>query len=306
MATLHDLSHPIRCQPVCTFSPTDQVPRVTFEEGDSHGISFITSRLDNLRSNVGTHLDLPGHLLDTARAAWPTVGQMPLQRFVGPCAVLDFSSKTEAIRDWFGPDGRFDRTRLPEFEQFMEAWQSLRITRTELDRASEEAGVALMDLAGVVLFTGLSPYWATGGHESWEHAYFYAPFLDESAAWHIVDCGHTFVGVDAFQLENPLANLRGDELPVVVCDPTVGGRGLRRHIREAVAAWSKRSVHHQLLSAGVVIYENLRVGPELINRHGWFSGPPLNLQLPGLNDNALARPYLITGEGPITNPTEVR
>src|SRR5689334_16473214 len=94
---LVDLSYPITNRAPCTFATADKVPTVTFEEGDSHGLFFVTSRIDNLYSNAGTQIDLPAHLSGVsststkARPLSPTVGDYPIDRFVGQVAVLDFS-----------------------------------------------------------------------------------------------------------------------------------------------------------------------------------------------------------------------
>ncbi|WP_163512190.1 cyclase family protein [Fodinicola acaciae] len=294
---LYDLSHPVNDVGPCTFATNDKRPRVSFEEGDSHGHLFITSRIDNLYSNTATHVDLPGHLVESARFGWPTVGQIPIDRFIGPCAILDFSHRCEALQDWFTDEGVFRRGRLERFDEFLALGRGLGVSRLELEGALKSVDAVIPDLKGVLLYSGLSRFWTNGVFESWEHAYFYAPFLMSDAIEFLIGeaSALTFVGIDAFQLEDPISNLRGDELPLISNELSVieAKRGVRTMVKAAVAHWRERSVHQQLFEASVVIYENLNVPAALANKCGTFSGPPLNLQLESLNDNALVRPYFV-------------
>jgi kynurenine formamidase len=295
MTHLYDLSHPITDSGSCTFSTNDKRPVVTFEEGGSHGVSFVTSRIDNLYSNTATHVDLPGHLVDAGSRGWDTVGQIPVDHFIGDCAILDFSAKCAALGNWFSEDGLFRRDLLPRFDEFISCLPELSISEPELLAAFAQAGREPGDVRGAIIFAGLARFWTGGIFEPWEHAYFYAPYLSDRAAEVITGSGISFVGIDAFRLENPITNFRGDELPLIVNELTLeeARSGVRAAVKSALDTLRQRTLHHRLLGEGIVIYENLNIPAALAGKSGTFSGPPLNFQLSGLNDSALTRPYFI-------------
>ncbi len=95
---LMDLSHPITDHPSCSFQMLDTTPQVSFQEGDAHGVFFVTTRLDNLMLNLCTHIDFPGHLHTYENKFLQSVGEYPLDRFIGAVAVIDVSDKMSAIK----------------------------------------------------------------------------------------------------------------------------------------------------------------------------------------------------------------
>jgi kynurenine formamidase len=290
---IFDLSHPVTDELPCTFSVADKIPQLSFEEGDSHGTYFVTSRLDNLYSNAGTQIDFPEHLAEVAAGRPdlpPTVGAYPLERFVGPCAIVDFSALMDPLDAWFDDQGLFRRDQFGAFEDFLDILPTLQITADDLVAAIAACDCVIEDLRGVVFYSGSSKYYRPVRYESWEYRYFYAPFLADDACSMVVDAGLSFVGIDAFQLENPIANYRGDELPLMV---NAQARGVAL---ERLAHWrdhTEHTNHFRILGSGLLIYESLAVSSEVVGTSGTFSGPPLNLQIPGLNDDAMARPYYI-------------
>jgi kynurenine formamidase len=290
--TLYDLSHPIVSGPNCTFSVVDTKPRPTFEEGDSHGMFFITSRIDNLHSNVATHIDFPGHLDGTASGAVSSIGEYPVERFIGRTLVLDVSHKLEAIRRFFRENGEVNIEPRDEHNwlAFFESLESLEVDREELEELIQGSGELTPDTKGLLFHTGLGSFWQNKQFDSWRYIYFWGPYLSTASCDFIVKNKLSFVGVDAFQLEHPIINFRGDELPLVLNEKC------RDLVRRLLNYLTGRANHNDLLGNDIFIYENLSL-PEAINGHVVdFYGPPLNIQLVGVNDNGLARPVAVLKE----------
>ena len=283
-----DLSHPITDRPSCTLSLSDTVPKVHFQEREvSKGVLSVTSILQNMGSDVGTHIDLPGQLVDLSGSAL-VVGDYAPSRFVGEVLVIDVADKLDAIKPFFNVYGKFtvDAADEETMLAFLQSLERLQITARELDAAAERCGVSLTDLKGVLLFSGLSAYWKYEICESWQELYFFNPYLAVNACQLLADSHLSFVGIDAFHLEDPICNYGGDEAPLV----------LNPKCREIVAAKLERAArwlnHRLLLENDVLIYENLRIPKQLKNRTVKFSGVPLNIRLKGVTDNALVRPYV--------------
>lgn len=282
-----DLSR--RIQPVasCSYSTTNKVPAVSFEEGDANGIRFISSKIDNLHSNIATHVDLPGHIAD--RPSWlaPRVADIPLERFIGEAVIIDVSDLSITISDWFGQDGNFPVERVDEFETFLTDVAALEISTEILTGRLRACGVAeIADVDGILLHTGLGRHYRPGPHNAWSYAYFYSPYFSQGASRLIAQSGVKFVGSDSFQIEHPIINFAGDELPFM---SNCKASSVRDHLLDE---WKASTNHCVLLGAGVLIYENLQIDAESVGTRGTFHGVPLALDLPGVNDNALVRPYL--------------
>jgi kynurenine formamidase len=288
----YDLSRAITPAPSCGFSPVDNRPQLSLEEGNAHGFLFISSRLDNLHSNVATHIDFPGHIATPRAADLRTVGEYPVERFCGPVGVLDVSSKLDPIRRFFSTAGYLEVN--PQDEQavwsFLQALGAMKITRADLDAAESSWHRPLSSLRGLLLYSGAGAFWQYKTFESWNYIYFYSPYLDDDACAMIVESGMSFIGIDAFQIEDPIINLRGDELLVVL------HRACRLYVEQRLSANEVFSNHSALLDNDVLIYEGLAIPEEVVGRTGMFSGVPLNFRIPGMNDNALVRPYIVLEE----------
>lgn len=279
-----DLSHPITAAGPCTFVRTDQKPRATFQEGDSHGHFFLTSVLHDLPSNLCTHMDLKGHIV-TSEGHLRMVGEYPVDHFIGEAVIIDVRDKMAALDRFFGPDGR--SLVAPDdanaWGKFVETLSTLEISKLELmervERLRQER-----ELRGVIFFCDNARLWKPGKYNAVDYRYFFNVFLAERAAQWLVKLGVGFVGIDAFQLEDPIINFRGDE-SFLAKSPA-----LRAEVLHRIDARRSYSNHRTLLSNEIAIFENLNLTPDLADTRGWFSGPPLNLHLDGLVDNALCRP----------------
>ncbi|HEX5705514.1 MAG TPA: cyclase family protein [Pyrinomonadaceae bacterium] len=290
MGEFIDLSHPILDQPPCTFSINNPLPEVRFTEGESHGVFFVTSVVNNLYSNTCTHIDFPGHISEYASRFYETVGKYPIERFIGSVAILDFSSKLLQLSEDFNERGEFivnidDKDKVLEFLQSLD---KLSITASDLTGSLDHMNVRIEDLRGILIYTGLSRFWKYEIVESWNYAYFFNPFLAEDACDLIVNKKLSFVGIDCLQVEHPIIDYSGDELPLVRHPEC------RQYVKEKLKVLKGPMNHRKLLGHDVLIYENMRIPKGLVGQKMWFSGVPLNLQIPELDDNALARPYVVS------------
>ncbi|MGH9928036.1 MAG: cyclase family protein [Pyrinomonadaceae bacterium] len=287
MNRLFDLSHPITDNPPCTFRTADAIPKVRFSEGESHGVFFITSQVENLYSNTCTHIDFPGHLSEFGSRFLDSIGAYPIERFVGNVAILDFSSKLDALGVYFNDQGEFitDPSDPARMLNFLKSLEGLEISAAELAETLADVKVSLDSLKGVLVYSGLSRFWKYEIVESWNYIYFFNPFFSQEACQLIVDNEISFVGIDALQVEHPIIDYAGDELPVVLFEEC------RDYIAQKHRSLKGPMNHRLFLGHDVLIYENMRIPKELAGQTVWFSGVPLNFQISGLDDNALVRPY---------------
>ena len=284
----HDLSHPITPDGPCTFVPNEHKPWATFEEGESHGFFFITSCLHNLPSNLSTHMDLPGHIVLGGQEP-PMVGEQPLSSFSGRVIVLDVRDKLAEIGGYFDASGfcHLKPEDADSWNAFLKDCRSLEIDKDELIRRIDELNPT-HEFDGVLFYCGNAGFWRPG-HRSLatEYIYFYNVFLSDRAAQWLLRQGLRFVGIDSFQLEDPIINFRGDEAFAV------RDEALRGYVKKRLSERELYSNHRTFLSAGVPIYENLNLGAEVAGKMGWFFGAPLNIRIPGVVDNALCRPVFL-------------
>lgn len=282
-----DLSHPITADGPCTFSRLNQPPTATFQEGDSLGTFFLTSVLHNLGSNLCTHMDLAGHIV-TGGANLPLVGEYPVANFLGDAIIIDVRDKMAPLAPFFDENGRsiIAPTDVDGWSRFIAVLPLLEISKQELIERVERVRNG-RDVRGVIFLCGNARFWKPGQYNANDYAYFFNVYLAEKAAQWLVGLGITFVGIDAFQLEDPMINFRGDEAFLAKAQE------LRRDVLERLGMRELYSNHRTLLSNQIAIYENLNLSPDLANRFGFFAGQPLNLQLPGLVDNAVCRPVFI-------------
>lgn len=210
-----------------------------------------------------------------------------VDRFVGTVAVLDVSTKVSKLDTYFDKlgqlavDVRDERAIL----NFLGCLSSLAINRDELKECLRLCGRPLTAVVGVLFYTGRSVLWRYNKFESWQYAYFFSPYLTHDACQHLVEARLSFVGVDSFQLEDPIINFNGLELPLAL------NQSARQFVKERLGSIERFSNHLALLGHDILIYENLRLPPEIRNRLINFHGVPLNMRLEGMNDNALVRPY---------------
>jgi kynurenine formamidase len=284
---LYDLSHAITTEESCSFSTIDRRPKIFYEEGESQGLRFISSVCDNLHSNTGTHVVAPGYVPGYRKKYSPSIGSYPIDRFIGSVLVVDCSRKLSAIDKFFDESGKIviKPTDGKLFIDFLCSISHMEITASEIEEVAECCNCNLNSITGILFYSGLSSFWKYRKFESWEYLYFFSPYLSLEASELIIKHNFSFVGIDALQLENPISNFCGDELPLVLNDEC------RNYVHDKLQDFKIANNHTILLGNDILIYENLNIPLELINRIVNFSGVPLNFQIEGLNDNSLVRPY---------------
>ncbi len=276
-----DLSHPIRSAATCSFEIVDTVPRISFQEGVAQGGGAVSARLDNLVMDSYTHALFPG-----SRRQGRTVGEYPLESFVGPAVVVDVSDKAACLDRFFTAEGRLalDPRDGEAGLAFLDALDGLAVTREELAARLERAGAAAGEARGVLLFSGLARHWTYQKLQVWEHRYFFSPFLAPEACRDLAAAGVSFVGIDSLSLDPPWLNLTGQEVPFVLHPEC------RRRIAERRDA-GRPGASALLLERDVVLYLNLNLPGFLAGRVVEFAGPPWNLQIEGATTSSVVRPF---------------
>ncbi len=169
---------------------------------------------------------------------------------------------------------------------FLRSLDKLEITKQDLDQALGTMQIGINSLRGVIFYTGLSDSWVYRKFESWEYIYFFGPFLSPDACAELTAGGISFVGVDCFQLEHPIINFQGQELPIIL------NPDCRRYVSnklDEVEFWNN---HKGLLGNDILIYENLNIPAQLKDALVQFVGVPWNIRIDGVNDNTLVRPFV--------------
>jgi kynurenine formamidase len=219
----------------------------------------------------------------------PVVGDYPLDRFVGNVAIIDISDRLRPIKRFFDEHGALtvkpvDKSRVLEF---LSALDFISVSDDDITTRLDRLGVGFDKLRGLLFYTGLCDYWRYRKFQSWDYIYFFGPYLTADACRLLCESGLSFVGIDTFQLEHPIINFNGDELLVVLNNE---GRKFIDAKSTMIDAFSN---HRALLSNDILIYENLSIPKQVVSRVLPFSGVPLHFQIPGLDDNALVRPYVV-------------
>ena len=212
----------------------------------------------------------------------------PIERFMGRVFVADFRDKLKPLIPFFDKVGKLSVPLRDEAAvmSFLKTVDELAISKDDIIDLLKTYDVAVSSLTGLVLYTGLSEWWRYEKFESWEYVYFYSPFLTEDACDFLIENKFSFVGIDAFQLENSIINLHGHELPLILHETA------RQYVAKRLGEIEMFNNHFALLGKDILIYENLKLPAEIKNHVVEFSGVPLNMRLEGMNDNALVRPYV--------------
>lgn len=92
MAKLIDIS--VTLQPGLPVWPTSKPLSITQTGSMKNGSAANVTRIET-GSHTGTHIDAPLHFVDDAK----TTLEIPLEKFVGPCQVLDFQGNTKITAD---------------------------------------------------------------------------------------------------------------------------------------------------------------------------------------------------------------
>jgi kynurenine formamidase len=279
-----DLSHPVRNAATCSFEVVDSVPQISFQEGIAHGGGAISARIDNLVMDSYTHVVLPGSRRQSGSSE-RTVGEYPLESFVGPAVVVDVADLTAGLDPFFDAEGRLAVDPRDEGAglAFLQALDGLEVTREELAARLAQTGAG-PEVRGVLFHSGLARHWTYQKLQAWEHRYFFSPFPSPEACQDLAAAGISFVGIDSLQIDSPWLNLSGQEIPFVL------HASCRRRIAERRAA-ARPGALAALFAGDVVVYLNLNLPETLAGRVVEFAGPPWNLQIEGATTSSVVRPF---------------
>lgn len=160
LSEVYDLSHPISEEmPVYPGEPPPEFYPIFSIGKDKVNVTKIV-----LASHTGTHVDAPKHFLPSKTA--DDVNDIPLQKFIGECVVLDLSDKGVGHG----------------------------ITDSDLNKYSKMIRQAGTDI--LLIYTGTSDQWSKNEGVRTNFSY-----LEPSAAQWLVDHNIKCVGIDSFSME---------------------------------------------------------------------------------------------------------
>ncbi|HKU50009.1 MAG TPA: cyclase family protein [Nitrososphaera sp.] len=158
LSKFHDISHLIsQDMPVYPGEPEPEFHPILSIGKDKVNVTRL-----EMGSHTGTHVDAPKHFISAASA----INDIPLQKFIGECSVVDMSAK--AIGHG--------------------------ITDSDLERYAAMMRQAATDI--LLIYTGTSDQW--GKNEDIRTNFSY---LEPSAAQWLVDHDIKCVGIDSFSME---------------------------------------------------------------------------------------------------------
>ena len=154
MPTIIDISVPL--SPALPVWPGEKHLSITQAASMKNEADYNLTRLA-MGSHTGTHIDAPLHFVDGGK----TTAEIPLEKLVGPCQVVDFTGKNK-------------------------------ITATDLESMNLETGVEKL-----LFKTGNSRLWDYMGHSFFED---FCALTADAAQW-VVDRGIHLVGIDYLSIQ---------------------------------------------------------------------------------------------------------
>lgn len=287
-----DLSHELCSKPSCSYTASSfNAINAEQTKGQAIGTIFITTRLQNVYMNYGTHIDFPGHILSDESELAKNVGSYLLDKFVCEGIVIDVHDKLKDIIPLVNHKGYFNFEELGHGEQIIENFLSIigdmEIT---LDDFLEKVGGQNVAEKAILFCTGLDKYWRYEQFEPWSYVYFFNPYISVELAKFLIEKKVSLVGIDALQIENPVINLGGREPFPMISEKYKGI--IKRKLQEV----SQNFVHQMLLENDIMIVENLKGLTEIPQPKFLFIAVPLKLTVPGCVDNSITRPFALAFE----------
>lgn len=176
-AKIVDLTHPIDAEAV--FWPTDSQAFELIEEhkGLTEDGYFYAANHFCMPEHAGTHIDAPYHFC----ADGQKIGELAVERLIGPAAVIDITAKAAADRDYT-------------------------LTPRDIDEWEAQHG-AIAGGSIVLLNTGWSRRWPDrlaylGDDTPGDASNLHFPSYGEEAARVLVDRGVSVLGVDTASVDN--------------------------------------------------------------------------------------------------------
>ena len=284
-----DLSHEIKNDLPCTFSTQHSYCiDVNISTGQGVGVSFLTSILSNLPMNYGTHIDFPGHLINTEdKLLHEKVGGYKLNSFIAEAVTIDVSHKLDTIRPYFNNKGDLDfnklRDNIKSVYDFINLIETLKITPNDISHIIDD------DIKGkaILFYTGLDQYWNYKSYYPSEYAYFFNPYISYEVAEILVSLNISLVGIDTLQIENPIINFNGKESHFTFDNYKEAIYSRLKHL------YDNEFAHPIFLNKGIFIVENLKNLNRILGHNSLFCSVPLKLYCADCTDNSITRAFAI-------------
>lgn len=253
--------------------------------GNRMGINFKVSKITSLRLNHGTHMDFPGHIagISVDRDKVKQLAEYPLSNFIMEAIVFDATTKRKAFKDrlrsmgCISNDHLFVRNDETFFEELLSAMKTLEIG---LDEFKPYIGSGGLKGKAVLLHTGLCTHYNNFllSDTPSMSLYCFAPYVSCELAAFLKDSGIRILGIDSYQIENPIINFKENIYPF-----------LDERIEDEIARMQEDCVHQVFLRDGIFILENLRNLKQLRNKNVLLCCPPLNFKFNDCDDNSITR-----------------
>lgn len=296
MQKLFDLSHPILEKSPCSFRVDSNSPKFLFVQDDANGCFYINMQVDNLTMNYGTHITFSGALLRNQivmdKAYYKkTITDYNIEDFVGKVLIIDMSQKIKKMFNYFDKSGHFniELTDINACYNFLKSIDELKITFKDFKCSVSANNLSLSEeIKGILFYTGLSKFWKYEKFESWEYIYFLGLDLTDDLSDFFIKQKLKFVGIDSFQLGNPIINFSSQEKAFVLSSKC------QEFIKSKNNSLKHLGTREKLLANQVYIYENLNIPKELINSKMEFFGVPMNIGITDFNCCSIVRPFVRT------------
>jgi len=261
----------------------------------SMGIDFKVSKITSLRLNHGTHIDFPGHINDK-RFKQKTVSSYPLKEFISEALIYDASDKVKTFHKVFEKRIISNKSLLQLsndetfWKEFFNEIANLVITKDEFCSKIDDK----LENKSVLIFTGLGKcYWDYvnfNSHNIGLPLYCINPFMEAELAEYLVDENVRIVGVDSWQVDNPIINF--ESLPIYLPE------NVKNDIKSEVDKIRSNNNHQIFLGDGkVLIMENLDLNELKGCERALLVCPPIKLDFPGCNDNSITRACALVFKG---------
>jgi kynurenine formamidase len=274
-----DLSHELVMNRSCCYSTNpDNTIHPGHYTGQSRGVTFLTTRLDNFYLNYGTHIDFPGHLIGEGKNR--SIGSYELTRFISEAIIVDVRDKLKGINQLIDAKERIKWGNEKDGKNNLISI----IDNMEIS-LSYFRGKVTQDLRGksVIFCTGLDRYWKYGVCAPWDYPYFFNPYPSPELAEFLAQSGVSLIGIDALQIESPLINF---EEP-----PSFLSSKHKKDFKKKLVEIEKNFAHRIFLDRDVCIAENLTQVTKIIGERVLFVIAPLKLGF--VTDNSISRAFAL-------------
>lgn len=282
-----DLSHAIT-ENMCSFRTDNLSPEISYLEDDANGLLYINSQINNFSMNTGTHITFPGSNPRNQQKNSLNTHQVSIDTFIGSVIILDFSNKLNLLKNYYNSEGRFqaDLYNQDLIFKYLTDLETLTISIDDYDQALTKFTLTTTPVKGIIFYTGLSKAWIYKKFESWELIYFLGLDISRSLCARLIKEGIQFVGIDSFQIGNPIINYTGQEKPFTT------SLKCQKYIRDKLKELQIDNNRDYLLNNKIFLYESLNVPETIVNQTVKFFGVPLKFDSTQLDNCCTVRPFI--------------